>query len=247
MKIEIKNRWSGRVIFTHETDGNTVALTVKAALAASVSLRCANLRCANLSGANLRCADLSDADLSGANLRCADLSGAYLRCADLSGAYLSGANLRDADLSGANLRCADLSGAYLRCADLSGADLSGANLRDADLSGANLTAIRDDIWSVLSSAPAEVPALIYALKNGNVDGSTYVGNCCCLVGTLANARQCHYEDMESLKPNSIRPAERFFLGIKKGDTPETNQFSALAVRWSEEWLNRMKSAFGGQK
>ena len=83
MKIEIKNRYTGSVLFSHEEEDNTVLKAVLAAIS---------------SGANLR-----SADLSGANLRSADLSGANLRSADLSGANLSGANLRSADLSGANL------------------------------------------------------------------------------------------------------------------------------------------------
>ena len=159
------------------------------------------------------------------------LRGAYLRDADLRGADLRDADLRDADLSGANLRDADLSGAYLR---------------DADLSGAYLTPIRDDIWAVLSSAPSEVPALIAALKEGRVDGSTYEGECACLVGTIANVRHTEIQSLGDLKPNSSRPAERFFLGISRGDKPETNQASALAVEWCEAWLNRMQAAFGPQ-
>lgn len=56
MKIEIKNRYTGEVIFSHEQDGNTVESKV------------------SLSGANLRRADLCDADLCGANLRGAALA-----------------------------------------------------------------------------------------------------------------------------------------------------------------------------
>ena len=112
-KIEIKNRWTGGLLFTHET-----------AIDAGANLSGANLSGANMSGANLLGASLSSADLSGANLRGANLSGADLRDADLSDADLS-----DADLRGANLRGAGLSGADLSDANLSGADLSGANLR----------------------------------------------------------------------------------------------------------------------
>jgi hypothetical protein len=169
MKIEIKNRWSGSVIFGYDIDNNTVGVTVKAAIEAEIDLRDANL---------------------------------------------------------------------------SDADLSGADLSDANLSDANLTPIRDDIWAVISSTPSEVSALIDALKNGRVNGSTYSGDCSCLVGTIATARRCSHEAIETLKPNSSRPAERFFLGINKGDTPETNQFSALAVQWCQEWLDRMEAAFG---
>jgi hypothetical protein len=111
IKIEIKNRWNGTVIFAQATVKNTLTATLIAAIAF---------------GANLRSANLSGADLRSANLRSADLSGADLRSANLSGANLRSANLYDADL---------------RSADLSGADLSGANLYDADLSGARDAAL----------------------------------------------------------------------------------------------------------
>ena len=116
IKIEIRNRWTGSVVFEYTKEGNTITETVLEAIR-----RGANLSGANLSDANLSDADLSDADLSDADLSDADLSDADLRCADLRCA-----NLRDADLRDANLRDADL-----RDADLRGADLRGANLRDA--------------------------------------------------------------------------------------------------------------------
>jgi len=119
MKIEIKNRFNGSVIFECE------ALNIKAALEIAVSkksnLRGANLRDANLGGANLRDANLGGANLGDANLRGANLRDANLRGANLRGAYLGDANLGDANLRGANLGDANLRGANLR----------GANLRDA--------------------------------------------------------------------------------------------------------------------
>ena len=89
MKIEIKSRWSGSVLFSLETDSMRLCLEAAAKSGA-------NLYGANLHGANLRGADLYGANLSGADLR-----GANLRGADLYGANLYGANLRGANLSGA--------------------------------------------------------------------------------------------------------------------------------------------------
>ena len=111
IKIEIRNRWTGSVVFEYTKEGNTITETVLDAIRRGADLRGADLRDANLRDANLRDANLRDADLRGANLRDADL-----RCADLCGANLYGADLRGADLRGANLY---------------GADLRGANLRDA--------------------------------------------------------------------------------------------------------------------
>ena len=98
-KIEIKSRFSGKVIFSVEAESLKIAveLAIKSG--------------ANLSRADLYGAYLSRAYLSGANLSRADLSRANLSGADLSRAYLSGADLSRADLSGANLSGADLSGA----------------------------------------------------------------------------------------------------------------------------------------
>lgn len=121
---------------------------------------------------------------------------------------------------------------------------SGANLTDADLTDANLTPIRDDLWAVLSAAPSEVVGLRAAIAEGRIDGSTYEGDCACLVGTLANVRHVRYDAIPSLRPNSSRPIERFFLAIRKGDTPETSTFSRLALEWTDEWLANMRAAFG---
>ena len=126
IKIEIRNRWTGSVVFEYTKEGNTITETVLDAIRRGANLRGANLRDADLRGADLRDADLRDADLRGANLRDANLRDANLRDADLRDA-----DLRDADLRGANLCDADLRGANLRDADLRGADLRGANLRDA--------------------------------------------------------------------------------------------------------------------
>jgi uncharacterized protein YjbI with pentapeptide repeats len=258
MKIEILNQHTGAVIFSHDIEPNSIAITLVEAVKRDASLQganlrdadliCANLRDADLSGAYLNNADLNNANLIGANLSRTNLSGtnllganlsfAILRGADLSGTNLICGNLRDADLSGS-----DLSGANLRSANLRGANLRGADLSRTNLNDANLTAVRDDVWAVLLSAPREVPALIVAIKEGRVNGSSYSGACSCLVGTLANARGESYNKLIGLLPNPLRPAERFFLAIKEGDTPETSQFSALALKWAQEWLDAMTAAF----
>ena len=153
IKIEIRNRWTGSVVFEYTKEGNTITETVLDAIRRGAdlsdanlcgadlhgsNLRCANLYGVNLRGADLRCANLYGANLYGANLYDANLSDADLRGANLCGADLYGANLCDADLCGANLYGANLCGADLSDANLSDADLRGANLRDADLRGADL-------------------------------------------------------------------------------------------------------------
>jgi len=125
MPIEIKNRFSGSIIFSRKA--KSLKIAVEMAVKDDANLRDANLGDANLRGANLRVAYLGDANLRGADLRGADLRGA-----DLGGAYLGGADLGDANLRGANLR---------------GADLGGANLGDANLGGVKTPPINDHYFA----------------------------------------------------------------------------------------------------
>ena len=169
IKIEIRNRWTGSVVFEYTKEGNTITETVLDAIRRGADLRGADLRGADLRGADLRDADLRDADLygadlCGADLRDADLRDAYLCGAYLCGAYLCGADLRGADLRGADLRGADLRGANLYGADLRDADLRGANLRGADLRGANLR----DAKGCYLSCPTEGSFIGWKKASGHI-------------------------------------------------------------------------------
>ena len=133
IKIEIRNRWTGSVVFEYTKEGNTITETVLDAIRRGADLRDADLCGADLCGADLRGSNLCDADLCDANLCGADLCGADLRGVNLYDANLYDANLCGADLCGADLRGANLYGAYLCGANLYGADLRGTNLRGANL------------------------------------------------------------------------------------------------------------------
>lgn len=139
----------------------------------------------------------------------------------------------------------DLSGAILSDAILSGADLRGAILRDAILSGANgmeswYAAIKTDLFTVLATSRTEVPAL----DAGRVDGSTYEGECACLVGTLAHARGLEIDDVPTrasapagtFARDADSPVEVWFGGIREGDTPSTSPTAAITAVWIREFL-----------
>ncbi len=200
LKIEIKNRFTGKILFEFEGNNNSVRRTLQRAVG---------------EGADLKGADLEGADLEGADLKGAYLKGAYLKGADLKGAYLKGADLKGADLEGA--------------------DLEGADLEGADLKGADLDDIKKDFFDVLSSAKNEVAGLKKALIDGKVNGSTYTGECACLVGTIANVKGCSYQAIDGIRPDSNRPAEKWFYAIQTGDTPENNQVCKIVVSWIEEF------------
>jgi len=152
---------------------------------------------------------------------------------------------QDARLDGASLDGASLVGARLDGARLDGASLVGARLDGASLDGARLGPIRGDFFDILLRAPNEVAGLRAALVEGRVNGSTYTGECACLVSTIANVRHTDYQRLgNGIKPDSGRPAEIWFMAIRKGDTPETNQVSAITVAWVDEFLGLMAGIRG---
>ena len=205
-KFDIRNRFSGEIIFTAELTCSPDTLpSIKLGLAVKAAVKAR----ANLAGANLTDANLTDANLAGAYL-----AGAYL-----TGACLTGANLTDANLADANL-----TDAYLAGANLTDAYLTGANLTDANLAEETLRPFKADLFltlDTLHAGPAEALFLIHKLRAGEVDGSTYgeSGNpCACLVGTIANALKVRASKLDS---SADRPAERWFMMIKPGDKPGT--------------------------
>ena len=88
VKFEIKNRWTGSVLFEYEKENNTLKDTVEKAVEEDAYLGGAKLEGADLEGAKLRGANLEGADLEGAYLGGAKLEGADLEGADLEGAYI---------------------------------------------------------------------------------------------------------------------------------------------------------------
>ena len=91
--VEIKNRWTGEVIFSAEVGVTSdMGPGFKLGLAARLTVK----KRANLAGANL-----ADANLAGANLARANLADANLARADLARANLARANLAGANLAGA--------------------------------------------------------------------------------------------------------------------------------------------------
>jgi hypothetical protein len=228
-------RWdTGEVIVEAEAE------TLKEALEKFVS-EGKNFYRASLDGARLDGARLDGARLDGARLDGASLVGASLDRARLDGASLVGASLDGARLDGARLDGARLDGASLDRARLDGASLVGARLDGARLDGARLDFIKHDLWGVLLHSKHEVSGLVTALQEGRVDGSVYEGPCACLVGTLANVRGCRHTEIPGLQPDSSRPAEIWFMGINKGDSPESNQIVKITLDWIAEFQQLVQS------
>lgn len=89
--------------------------------------------------------------------------------------------------------------------------------------------VKDDFFRFLSQCPsAAVEVLRDALVEGKIDGGTYEGECCCLVGTV--------QKVLDKKIRAHLTVEALAGLIKKGDTPETNFVSGVFVDWIDEYM-----------
>ena len=69
INIEIKNRWTGSIIFEYSKENNTIKDTLIEAVKNKKDLHGADLQGADLHGADLRGADLRGADLHGVKIK----------------------------------------------------------------------------------------------------------------------------------------------------------------------------------
>ena len=247
IQFPIKNWLTGEIKFTTEIEADEeTPVSIKLGLAAKwgvknvkdmpfADLMGANLEGTNLMGANLEYANLMGANLEYANLEGTNLEDANLTFANLKNANLEGTNLPFADLMGANLEGTNLEGANLEYANLMGANLKNANLEGTNLEDANLTFAKSDMFAKLLRTPLEADNLLKAVKEGRINGSVYEGECACFAGTIAKNRRIKVHEL-AFEVSANSPVERFFLGIKKGDTPENHPLSKIAADWVQEFI-----------
>ena len=96
VKIEIKNRWTGSVIYSSKKE--TLKEAVIEAVEKKISFKYADLEYVNLKHTNLKHTNLRFANLKYADLEYANLKNADLKYADLKYANLKNANLKNANL-----------------------------------------------------------------------------------------------------------------------------------------------------
>jgi hypothetical protein len=94
---------------------------------------------------------------------------------------------------------------------------------------------KHDLWAVLLKSRNEIAELKQALIKGEIDGSKYDGECCCLMGTIAKIKKCHYKVLPNLKADSSEPSEKWFMLLSPGMTPETSEVCKLTLNWIEEF------------
>lgn len=223
--IEIKNHLTNEVLHTLGVPGSN-----------DKDLSQLLLYNADLRGMDLSETNFTNCTLIGALLNDANLSGTNFTQATMYTANLSGANATDANFTNATLSEVNFTNAKVPGATFTGAVLIGTTFKKTNLNEANLRGIKEDLFLVFESTKKEVKGLLSILQEGRIDGQVYEGKCACLIGTIANLRECSFREVGSLAPCAQRPIERWFLGIKIGDTPDLSPIAKITEGWIKEWI-----------
>ena len=102
---------------------------------------------------------------------------------------------------------------------------------------------RDDLWRWLERFPDRVPALLEAVREGRMDGYSWVGTCRCVIGNLRFDNTASIRDWASyealFKGTGFKPwqspIEEFVVEIRPGDTPANSPVMASLERWIVQW------------
>jgi hypothetical protein len=138
--------------------------------------------------------------------------------------YVSGTVTGSIDVSGTVTGSIDVSGTVTGSIDVSGTGRK--------FFGTTLDKIQKEHAKVLALASSEeIDGLRGALVEGRINGHLYEGKCKCLVGTLESCRT-----QKVIQRDSDRLAEKWYMAISPGNTPETNMFSRIAVEWIDAFI-----------
>ncbi len=97
-------------------------------------------------------------------------------------------------------------------------------------------AAKADIFEILSHAPGEVRGVQEALREGRINGSFYIGECCCLIGTIAKLQHRDIRETFPTVLHNYSPAEKWFMPILPGKNPRNSKRARITDEWLTEWL-----------
>lgn len=148
MNIQIKNRYTNKVIFEYDCKDNSFKKTVLEAVKAKVSLVQANFAGADLKNINLNDVDLTAVNFCEANLEDSSFNNACIHSAYFGFANLESVDFIEADLSGSNfaeaiitytnftaakLNYVSFNGSIIKCSTFKYADLLDVDFKNACL------------------------------------------------------------------------------------------------------------------
>ena len=228
------------VLYESWTDEQKKIAQKSMTLARTVELITALLS-AGYSASDLRSAGYSASALRSAGYSASDLRRASYSASDVLSAGYSASALRRAGYSASALLSASYS-----ASDLLSAGYSASALRRAGYSASDVlsleTSCKEDVQAKAKKMDRDEAAFVaQQLRLGLLDGSTYgaVDSCGCFLGTAARAAGktvSEYCQFHGIKKDGSSPAEKWFMDVSIGDTPENNYAAQKGVEWIEEVL-----------
>jgi hypothetical protein len=244
-KFDVLNRWTGKVQFTAEIEttpdmarGWKLRLAVAWALANSMPVKSAMLDGADFtdyicpSGSRFDGSSFVDSSFDGSSFVGSSFVGS-----SFVGSSFVGSSFDDSSFDGSSFVGSSFDGSSFVGSSFVGSSFDGSSFVGSSFVGSSFDDssfdgecdAKADFIEVISRARLEIPAMVKALREGRVNGSTYEGECACLVGTLENA------GATGLPHDSERPIERWFMMISEGDKPGDSSPGGYAIGKALEW------------
>ncbi len=231
IKIELKTI-AGEVAFTWESNRNTVKETVKQLLKENAGKIINKI---NLSGYDLSNIDFSNSKFYNSKF---DNSQFYNSKFDNSKFYNSqfdNSKFYNSKFDNSKFDNSKFYNSKFDNSKFDNSKFDNKSFKSLKESGA-LESIRFDFFGRMLVLKSEVEALKQSLIKGEINGSSYTGQCCCFMGTVAKSANCEYTELPGIKPDASSDTERWFMAIKIGDTPKNSLF----VKQTVEWINQFQ-------
>ncbi len=161
----------------------------------------------------------------------------------LSAGYSTSA-LRAAGYSASEVLSAGYSAPEVRAAGYSASALRSAGYSASALRDTELSSERDIKNKCKKMGREESQFVCDTLYRGLMDGRQYgsIESCGCFLGSAAKKARLSVDDFckkLGIKKNADSPAEKWFMGVSVGDTPENNYAAKKGVEWIEEAIKEM--------
>lgn len=116
-----------------------------------------------------------------------------------------------------------------------------------------LAPVKADLFAILDKAPWEAYAVRQAVIKGQIDGTKYKGDCCCIkgiiaknagltIGKLGTYDSPLFESTYGIKLGLFSsPLEQYIVDIRPGQTPENDERCKQLLAWLNEYIAEQKA------
>lgn len=231
--IDIRTN-SGRVLFTHVSEKNSLKETIELFLTSS---RGGTLENVNLSNLDLSGVNLNNARFINSRFDNSIFYGSEICSSHFIGCSFNGSEFYNTKVFESQFLRSQFFNSRFANLEFSSALFTNEVLRWLRENGqlTSLDGYKADLWMKLIKTKKTIAALREALNAGRIDGTYYRGSAFEFCGTIASPRGLCYNTPTGIRADCSSPVEQWFLMISAGMTPANSEVVRLALEWIDEF------------